>query len=193
MLLQMMEAPIMTLVRFWDNHHLLDLVQRPVWRVVKDRSRSYVNAICAGKRPTCPAYQAFMWMSSGQWLSIWEYFLGVVSSRNWQGCIRFIDAVVSKHFEILRLIAVWPLTAELRDVRTDCAIASVESLGPEGPVCVRTAGGETEQFDKVVLATHSDVSLALLGSACREVSLWRGLDLTAITSYHGAVHAHADS
>lgn len=47
---QMMEAPIVTLVRFWANHHLLDLVQRPVWRVVKDRSRSYVSAICAGEQ-----------------------------------------------------------------------------------------------------------------------------------------------
>ena len=37
------------LVRFWKNHHLLDLFQRPVWRVVKDRSRSYVNAILAGE------------------------------------------------------------------------------------------------------------------------------------------------
>ena len=45
---QMMQAPIVTLVRFWANHHLLDLVQRPVWRVVKGRSRSYVDAICAG-------------------------------------------------------------------------------------------------------------------------------------------------
>jgi predicted NAD/FAD-binding protein len=59
-LLQMMEAPIITLVRFWENHHLLDLVQRPVWRVVKDRSRSYVNAICAGKRHACPAHKAPM-------------------------------------------------------------------------------------------------------------------------------------
>jgi hypothetical protein len=59
-LLQMMEAPITTLVRFWENHHLLDLVQRPVWRVVKDRSRSYVNAICAGKRHSCSAYKAQM-------------------------------------------------------------------------------------------------------------------------------------
>jgi predicted NAD/FAD-binding protein len=49
----MMEAPIVTLVRFWENHHLLDLVQRPVWRVVKDRSRSYVSVICAGKEHTC--------------------------------------------------------------------------------------------------------------------------------------------
>ena len=36
------------LVRFWANHHLLDLTQRPVWRVVKDRSRTYVQKILEG-------------------------------------------------------------------------------------------------------------------------------------------------
>lgn len=36
------------LVRFWANHHLLDLFQRPLWRVVKGRSRSYVDRIIAG-------------------------------------------------------------------------------------------------------------------------------------------------
>jgi predicted NAD/FAD-binding protein len=60
-------------------------------------------------------------------------------------------------------------TAELRDVRTSCAVVSVESVGAAGPVCVRTADGKTEQFDKVVLATHSDISLALLGSTCPQV------------------------
>ena len=33
------------LVRFWVNHHLLDLIERPQWRVVKNRSRSYVNKV----------------------------------------------------------------------------------------------------------------------------------------------------
>ena len=44
-----MELPIRFLVRFWVNHHLLDLLQRPVWRVVAGRSRTYVDAILAGK------------------------------------------------------------------------------------------------------------------------------------------------
>lgn len=30
------------LVQFWVNHHLLSLIERPLWRVVKNRSRSYV-------------------------------------------------------------------------------------------------------------------------------------------------------
>ena len=47
--LQVFAFPVVMLVRFWQNHHLLDLIQRPVWRVVKDRSRSYVNAVLAGE------------------------------------------------------------------------------------------------------------------------------------------------
>jgi predicted NAD/FAD-binding protein len=33
------------LVRFWINHHLLDIFQRPVWRVVSNRSETYVKRI----------------------------------------------------------------------------------------------------------------------------------------------------
>lgn len=49
------------LVRFWVNHHLLDLVQRPCWRVVKGRSKSYVDKVLAGVygAPVCmhPCWQ----------------------------------------------------------------------------------------------------------------------------------------
>ena len=45
---QTMAFPVVSLVRFWANHHLLDVVQRPVWRVVKGRSREYVKKITAG-------------------------------------------------------------------------------------------------------------------------------------------------
>lgn len=37
--------PITMLVRFWVNHHLLDITQRPVWRVVKGRSRTYAQRV----------------------------------------------------------------------------------------------------------------------------------------------------
>ena len=39
--------PVKSLVRFWKNHHLLDLLERPVWRVLKGRSRAYVEAVVA--------------------------------------------------------------------------------------------------------------------------------------------------
>ena len=42
---RVLSFPARMLVRFWANHHLLDLFQRPVWRVVKGRSRAYVEKI----------------------------------------------------------------------------------------------------------------------------------------------------
>ncbi len=41
--------PVQMLIRFWINHHLLDIFQRPLWRVVKGRSDSYVKRVCQGK------------------------------------------------------------------------------------------------------------------------------------------------
>ena len=38
-----LDFPIQMLVRFWQNHHLLDVLQRPLWRVIKGRSESYVT------------------------------------------------------------------------------------------------------------------------------------------------------
>eukprot|EP00983_Pelagomonas_calceolata_P077115 1153726-Pelagomonas_calceolata.AAC.2 len=43
-----MEFPVQLLIRFWVNHHLLDLFQRPLWRVVKGRSKSYVDKVLQG-------------------------------------------------------------------------------------------------------------------------------------------------
>lgn len=37
-------APFL-LVRFWVNHHLLDIFQRPLWRVIKGRSQAYVTKV----------------------------------------------------------------------------------------------------------------------------------------------------
>ena len=39
--------PVTRLIAFWRNHHLLDLVERPTWRVLKGRSRAYVEAAVA--------------------------------------------------------------------------------------------------------------------------------------------------
>jgi len=42
-----MAFPVITLIRFWVNHHLLNVVERPLWRVVKGRSKAYVDAVVA--------------------------------------------------------------------------------------------------------------------------------------------------
>ena len=101
--------PVKTLVRFWQNHLLLEtLGRRPLWRVVKGRSRTYVEKILAE--------------------------LG-------------------------------------EDARLGAEVVAVEPKGGGGPVKVRyvdRAGGSQQEveelFDEVVLATHADVSLKLLGS-----------------------------
>jgi predicted NAD/FAD-binding protein len=53
-----MAFPVQLLVRFWANHHLLDIFQRPLWRVVKGRSKSYVDKVLQGACKTfvhfCP-------------------------------------------------------------------------------------------------------------------------------------------
>jgi len=44
------EMPLRFLVRFFDNHGLLQLKDRPVWRVIKGGSREYVKKLVAGHR-----------------------------------------------------------------------------------------------------------------------------------------------
>jgi len=40
-----MAFPVRSLIRFWANHHLLNIVERPAWRVVRGRSKEYVDAV----------------------------------------------------------------------------------------------------------------------------------------------------
>ena len=97
--------PVVSMIRFWANHHLLDVVQRPVWRVLKGRSQAYVDA-----------------------------------------CVAALRAMGSEVHE----------GAKVQSVTRRAA----------GGVALRVAGRDAEQvFDHVVLATHSNVSLALLGEA----------------------------
>ncbi|GLI66534.1 hypothetical protein VaNZ11_010410 [Volvox africanus] len=94
---QVLVFPVCMLVRFWVNHHLLDIFQRPLWRVVRGRSEAYVRRVCE----------------------------------------------------------------ELPDVRTRAPVSRV--VREDAGVIVETAAGVKEQYDAVVFATHSDVTLQLLG------------------------------
>ncbi len=56
------------------------------------------------------------------------------------------------------------MTAGYRDaIRLGCAVVEVQRH--QDGVSVRDAGGQVEQFDEVVIATHSDQALALLADA----------------------------
>ncbi|MBU6436611.1 MAG: FAD-dependent oxidoreductase [Betaproteobacteria bacterium] len=93
---QMMEFPLATMLRFCQNHGLLQVSGRPQWRTVVGGARQYVERI----------------------------------------------------------------TAHLRDKRLNTPVRRVVRQG--GRVLVSTDAG-TETFDHVVVATHSDQALALLG------------------------------
>jgi predicted NAD/FAD-binding protein len=45
-----LDMPVGFLVRFFDNHGLLQVKDRPTWRVIKGGSRQYVNKLVAGHR-----------------------------------------------------------------------------------------------------------------------------------------------
>ena len=54
---QMLDMPLATFVRFCQNHGLLQVFDRPLWRTVKGGSREYVNKIAAqlhDVRLACP-------------------------------------------------------------------------------------------------------------------------------------------
>ena len=108
---QCLEFPIQVLVRFWVNHHLLDILVRPKWRVVKNRSRSYVAKVIE----------------------------------------------------------------QLNDARSNTPVVSVKRT--DNKIIVQDARGGSETYDQVVFATHSDVTLRILGSDAdaEEIEMLKGV------------------
>lgn len=98
-----LDFPADALVRFFQNHHLMQLSGQHQWYTVRGGSVQYVNRLQA---------------------------------------------------ELLR---------QGVDIRLSAAVQGVRRDG--GGVQIRAAGGEWEPFDEVVMAAHSDQSLALLSDA----------------------------
>lgn len=94
---RMLDFPVEMLLRFLDNHGLLDAFGRPAWRTVTGGSREYVRRVAA----------------------------------------------------------------PISEVRTGTPVASVRRT-PDGVLVGDTRGG-LERFDHVVLATHADRTLRILG------------------------------
>lgn len=95
---QMLQFPVVTMIRFCHNHGLLQVTNRPQWWTVKGGARQYVEK----------------------------------------------------------------MVARIDDKRLNCP---VQHIRRDAQGVLITANGQTERFDKVVLASHSDQSLALLGDA----------------------------
>jgi predicted NAD/FAD-binding protein len=98
-----LDFPADALVRFFQNHHLMQLTGQHQWHTVQGGSVQYVQRLQA---------------------------------------------------DLLR---------QGVDLRLGCAVQGVRRV--DGGVHIRAVGGEWEMFDDVVLASHSDQSLALLSDA----------------------------
>lgn len=96
----MMQFPMRFFIRFFDNHGLLQIFNRPQWYVIEGGSRRYIPPMTAGFR----------------------------------GCIR--------------------LNSNINEIRRS-----------DDGVRLTMADGETECYDQVIFACHSDQALALLGDS----------------------------
>lgn len=92
--------PLEFFLRFFRNHGLLSITNRPQWRVIEGGSREYLRPLC-------------------------------------------------QRFE--------------KRIHTGCAVTAVHRS--EDNVTLHFATGEPKTFDQVVIATHSDQALAMLGDA----------------------------
>jgi predicted NAD/FAD-binding protein len=148
---QVLEFPVQMLVRFWVNHHLLDLTQRPKWRVVKDRSVNYVRAVLAGMPGGVGGGQE------------WRRQAGAGGQ---QACCRQHARVAP----VCRHLSEPPRHdrhADIPEVLTSTPVASVERLLGGGVRVTPAAGAASaapREFDAVLLATHSDTALQILGA-----------------------------
>jgi uncharacterized protein len=101
-----LEFPAQALVRFFQNHHLMQTTGQHQWHTVRGGSVQYVQRLAA------------------------------------------------------------ELQRQGVDLRLSSPIAGLRRI--EGGVQIRAMGGEWDMFDEVVLATHSDQSLAILSDATPE-------------------------
>jgi hypothetical protein len=168
---QVLEFPVHMLVRFWANHHLLDLTQRPKWRVVKDRSLNYVRAVLAGA-PGLLAGRSGRKMGG---TALWTLRGSQGLSR--PQCLQRQAAPPSAarrrhHKRRGRRRTPRPLAParpparppEIPEVLTATPVALVERLPGGGVRVTPAAAPGAREFDAVVLATHSDTALAILGA-----------------------------
>ena len=62
---------------------------------------------------------------------------------------------------LLTLMAEW--IADLEDTRVNAEVTGITPATPLSAVSVETSDGRKQEFNAVILATHSDTSLRLLG------------------------------
>ena len=61
------------------------------------------------------------------------------------------------------------VSVELEDVWINAEVVRVTPATPSTPLQVELATGHTQEFDALILATHSDTSLKILGQSASQV------------------------
>lgn len=120
---------------------------------MKDRSVSYVRKVLEGEQVAQPPKRACVKPASCGCSS-----RPVCACLQRGLCLKLTNSQSTS--STIRLIT----RAELPEVLTSTPVASIERLAGRTPrVRVQAASGAAREFDAVVLATHSDTALKLLG------------------------------
>ncbi|WP_342247175.1 NAD(P)/FAD-dependent oxidoreductase [Pseudomonas sp. OTU5201] len=95
---QMLDFPLQFFVRFFHNHGLLSISDRPQWRVIEGGSRSYIEPLCAGFRTGlrlgCAVQQVSRGVDGVRVLSAtgWERFDKVVLACHSDQALALLEA-----------------------------------------------------------------------------------------------------
>lgn len=107
---QMLDMPLATFIRFCQNHGLLQVFDRPMWRTVKGGGRDYVRKIAArlaaneaDVRLACPVSAV---SREGGWLKV----------THAAGCDHFDHVVMACHSDQAKAILGFTATDEQREV-----------------------------------------------------------------------------
>lgn len=173
---KVLEFPICMLIRFWVNHHLLDITMRPCWRVVKDRSKTYVDRILkelSDVRMESPVVR-IDGSEEGGLTVVFDESKGGESTRKQEV---FDSVVLATHSDVSLKILHGDEFAELRDVLgkipysyNDVYLHQDDSLMPRNRDtwaswnCIESRENVKDQLDAPVCVTYWVNRLQRLGS-----------------------------
>lgn len=160
-----------------------NLIRPQFWGMFRDMMHFNKNALAASQEKGLTIGGLLDKLGTGQWFR--DYYITPLSGAIWstptQGILDFPAEAMIRFFDNHNLLGIsgqhqWytvkggsieyvrRLEAELTrqgvEIRLGTAVAGIEREA--NGVRIRAIGGEWELFDDVVMATHSDVSLALL-------------------------------
>lgn len=166
--------PAAPLIRFWVNHHLLDLSGRPQWRTVRGGSRVYVEACRRHVNVVRTGARVVRVERVGER----EGSTGSVGAESTDGATTAERATIPsgateasspKPRRSPRLAGkekrAGRLTECVAEVSSKVFSEARRSSEGRGRVAIYLADGSVQRFDDVVVAVHSDVALSLLGGS----------------------------